>query len=156
MDHPIFTGTKSTFLLTADHPKFPRASIYPSEMTEQEARNMLTKKLASLGYEVTVTEGRYEKNEVSLIVHTEKEQVMFLLASLFGQESLVWIPKGPHGYRDGRMVYVNGPNEGKYHPATSEYEVFPTKPNDMYTLVPGIGYLRLQFDWNTLLDPKED
>lgn len=164
-NHPIFTGTRSVAILTADHPKYE--TMYPRtesgtghERLLRILENGLATPLGSFkpdGFpEYTVTKGRYEKDETSVICLGEFEGYMRVLARQFGQESIVWIPEGPNGYLDGKLVYVNGPNRGKYHLALPEYEIFETEPEDMFTLVPGIGYLRLSFDFSKLLELDDE
>lgn len=98
------------------------------------------------------TDGKYELPErTALIDHPTREQ-MFELGHHFGQESVIYGENGQH-----EMIYTNGPNAGRWVRGIPErYKLFPldNPPKDYYTLIPGKGYARLDFDWNNFQEPK--
>lgn len=134
--HPIFSG--STFgLMSGDKP------MYQPQV--QGGHEALAQELAKLGLHYEETSGRYNEPERSYIIHGATADQMTHLGKLFGQESVIHSQNGQH-----KLVYTNGPNEGKYHPSQMQQPIehFEKPPQDFYTSVPGHGFMRINFDWD--------
>lgn len=136
--HPIFSG--STFgLMSGEKPLFK-----PQVEGGHEA---LGSALTQMGLHFEETSGRYKEPERSYIIHNPSLEQMHQLGKMFGQESVVHSQNGQH-----RLVYTNGEHEGKHHVADAQNPVehFERPPEDFYTMVPGHGYMRINFDWNQM------
>lgn len=138
-DHPLFAG-KPTGIMAAGKPL-----VAPQVSGEADAlRGML--KQQGLNYEET--DGSYGGYEPSFIVHGPTRAQMYGLGKALGQESVVFSSGGNH-----ELLYTNGPNDGKSHPAHPRFGFHPTTPPpDYYTKLPGRGYFRLYFDDSKLND----
>lgn len=138
--HPIFSG--GTFgLMSGDKPLFnPQV---------HGGHEQLVHTLKAMGLPFEETQGKYKEPERSVIIHNATPQQMTKLGKLFGQESIIHSQGGQH-----KLIYTNGANEGKYHTAHMQtpMEHFDLPPQDMYTMIPGHGYMRMNFDFNQLQD----
>lgn len=90
----------------------------------------------------------YSKNAILTKI---PESLAFVLAKEYGQDTFASFNN------DGKLIYVNGPNEGKYHPLTT-LKLSETKPKSgLYTLVKNENtkinpfYIEAFFDFNKLL-----
>jgi len=139
MVHPLLSGG-TVGIMSADRPTY--ASLDPAHGHET-----LGKMLRRHGLQFEETHGRYQEPERSYIIHNIQPNLLRWFGKLFGQESVVHSQNGQH-----RLLYVNGPRDGQYHPQTLDkpVEVFDQHPDDFYTAVPGHGYVRINFDWNRL------
>jgi len=133
--HPIFSG--SVAILTGENPKYPSTGD----------NNTLQQELKYHGYQFEPVKGQYGGTpENSFLVKNPDPKFIANLGKKYGQESILIGNNGKHN-----LLYTNGPNEGKYHPGTGEYGFHPTqKPEDNWTHFPGVGYLRLGFDFDSL------
>ena len=134
--HPIFSG--STFgLMSGEKPLF--------QPQVQGGHEALGGALQQMGLHFEETHGKYAEPERSYIIHNPTLEQMQQLGKMFGQESIVHSENGQH-----KLVYTNGEHEGKYHPAQTQtpLEHFEQPPNDFYTMTPGHGYFRINFDFN--------
>lgn len=139
-DHPIFAGPHPVGMVTADAPKVPPMI--------QGGTKALAKELERLGLKHELTNGKYNgQTETSFIVHNPTREQMMDLGAKFGQESVVYTHNGNH-----EMIYTNGANKGKWNPGLPGGEYFKDPPADFFTQIPQKGYLRLDFDWNNLMD----
>lgn len=93
-------------------------------------------------------DGRYGDPEKSYLIHNPTREQMFELGRRHGQESVVFCGGG--GHRE--LLYTNGPNAGKAHPGLATHDLTDEEPEDNYTHIPGLGYLRLHFDFDRLDD----
>jgi len=134
--HPIFSG--ATFgLMSGEKPLFQ-----PQLHGGHEA---LGQALQRMGLRFDETQGKYKEPERSYIIYNPTVEQMKHLGKLFGQESVVHSENGQH-----KLIYTNGPDEGKYNPAQSQNPVehFEQPPEDFYTAIPYHGYARINFDFN--------
>lgn len=141
-NHPIFNGPQSVGLITADNPSFP--------VSVQGGDEAMAKEMDRMGLKYEVTNGRYEKPEVSFIVHGPTRDQLSELGAKFGQESVIHTKNGNHEF-----IYVNGDKKGKFHPGLPGGEFFNTPPPDAWTEIPDKGYLRLHFDFDNTLDQPQ-
>ncbi len=135
---PLLGG--GTFgIMSAEKPLYPSLAPHGHEA--------LGKILKRHGLQFQETHGRYQEPERAYIIHGIQPDFLRYLGKLFGQESVVHSQDGQH-----RLIYTNGPHEGKYHPqdVQNPVEMFQDHPDDYYTHVPGQGYARINFDWNRL------
>lgn len=139
-DHPIFAGPYPVGMVTADAPKVP-----PQITGGTKA---MAKELERMGLQHELTNGKYNgQTETSFLVHNPTREQMMELGQKFGQESVVFTHNGNH-----EMIYTNGANKGKWNPGLPGGEYFKDPPADFFTQIPQKGYLRLDFDWNNLMD----
>lgn len=139
-EHPLFGGQYPVGLMAGGAPL--TAPQVPGG--DQALRGLLTQQ----GLKFEETDGRYGQPERSFIVHGPSREQMFHLGKALGQESVIWAPKG---HATAELMYTNGPNAGKSHPAHPQYGFHPTEPPpDYYTKLPGKGYVRLHFDQDRL------
>jgi hypothetical protein len=136
--HALFSGG-TVGLMSADKPLFS-----PQVQGGHEA---LGQTLRQMGLPFEETSGKYKEPERSYIIHGPTAQQMQKLGRDFGQESVIHSQNGQH-----RLIYTNGANSGKYHSANMQTpaEHFDLPPEDYYTMIPGHGYARLNFDFNQL------
>jgi hypothetical protein len=134
--HPIFSGNVA--ILTGQNPKYPSSGD----------NNSLQNELRYHGYQFEPVKGQYQGvPEDSFLVKNPDPKVVAGMAKKLGQESILLGNGGQH-----KILYTNGENEGRYHAGTGTYGYHATqKPQDNYTHIPGIGYLRLNFDWDKTL-----
>lgn len=89
------------------------------------------------------------------IVHNPTRNSLMELGRRFGQESVIFSSGGKH-----EQIYTSGPKAGKFHPMSgSGMEFFQAKPSidQTVTQVPGVGYVRFNFDLGKLHDvPKAE
>jgi hypothetical protein len=136
-EHPLFTGAQSVGMISGEAPKFP------SQV--QGGHEAMGEALKQLGLKHEERQGRYGAPEKSYMVYGANRDQMHQLGKQFGQESVVYSQGGKH-----ELLYTNGPNAGRFHPAL-DHEWFDKEPEDYYTHMPEHGgYLRLNFDWDTL------
>lgn len=137
-EHPLFSGSTSVGMISGENPRFPATSSGHEAMGEA---------LRNLGLKTEERHGRYGTPEKSWMVYGPTREQMYALGKQFGQESVVYSSGGKH-----ELLYSNGPNAGKFHPGI-DHNWFQQEPEDYYTHMPEHGgYLRLNFDWNTLND----
>lgn len=137
--HPLFSGQHRVGIMSGEAPLFPPAV--------QGGHDALKSLLQHQGLKFDETNGRYGSTERSIIVHGPTREQMYHLGKVLGQETVVFSDRGNH-----ELVYTNGPNDGKFHPAHSAIGFHPTQaPPDYYTELPGgKGYFRLHFDFDKL------
>jgi hypothetical protein len=136
LDHPLFNGSTTVGIVSGENPRFP------SQMSGHEA---LGSQIQNMGLKGEPRDGRYGAPEKAWMIYGPSREQMYALGKQFGQESVVYSSGGQH-----ELMYTNGPNAGRYHPAL-DHEFFTKEPEDYYTNMPELGgYLRLNFDWNTL------
>lgn len=143
--HPILAGRGSFAFLTGHAP------VFPSEL--QGGHQGMMQYLAQNGNRFEETNGKYgESPEPSVIAYGPTREQVMEAGRKFGQESVIYSDGGKHEF-----IYVNGPYAGKYHPGKPGHQFFLQEPANAYTRIPGIGHVRLDFDWDKLLDvPKKD
>lgn len=135
-EHPLFSGQTSVGIISGENPRFA---------AQFSGHEVLGRHLKQMGLRAEPRQGRYGYPEKSWMVYGPTREQMFRLGRRFGQESVVYSQGGKH-----ELLYTNGPNAGRYHPALS-YEWFDREPEDYYTYMPELGgYLRLNFDWDVL------
>jgi hypothetical protein len=139
--HPMVWGGKFA-LISNSKPSFVSES--PAGSLQQE--------LNQKGVQHEPTEGHYGGIERSFILHNPTREQAMELARRHGQEAVIFSDGGQH-----ELIYVNGPNAGKYHPAAAgSMHYYRTRPRDNYTKIPGHGFARFHFDFNKLLEvPKK-
>jgi hypothetical protein len=136
LDHPLFNGSTTVGIVSGENPRFP------SQMSGHET---LGSQIQNMGLKGEPRDGRYGAPEKAWMIYGPSREQMYALGKQFGQESVVYSSGGQH-----ELMYTNGPNAGRYHPAL-DHEFFTKEPEDYYTNMPELGgYLRLNFDWNTL------
>jgi hypothetical protein len=137
-EHPLFTGKTTVGMISGENPKFP---------AQASGHEAMGQAIQQMGLKAEPRAGRYGSPEKSWMVYGPTREQMFQLGQQFGQESVVYSQGGKH-----ELLYSNGPNTGRFHPAL-DHEWFQSEPEDYYTHMPELGgYLRLNFDWNTLHD----
>lgn len=143
-EHPLFTGSTSVGIISAQNPRFsPQASGHEN----------MGEALKQMGLKAHSRKGMYGMPEQAWMVYGPTREQMFQLGKQFGQESVVYSPPGANPKRH-ELLYTNGPNAGRYHPAL-DHEWFDREPEDYYTHLPELGgYLRLNFDWDQLHHSK--
>ena len=131
--HPIFSGNVA--ILTGQNPKYPGSGN----------NDTLQNELQYHGYKFEPVKGQYQGTpEDSFLVKNPDPKVIAGIAKKLGQESIFIGNKGQH-----KLLYTNGENEGRYHAGTGTYGFHATqKPQDNYSHIPGLGYLRMNFDWD--------
>lgn len=140
--HPIFTGAPSVGIVTPDNPHYPTA-------TPGDPHQQMQNQIRALGLKSEATKGSYGAPENSYLVYGPTREQMHDLGKAFGQEAVVYSSGGKH-----ELMYTNGPDDGKYHPSLPHIKYHPTRPfDDYWTLIPGHGYLRLNFDMTKKLPP---
>lgn len=141
IDHPVSWGGRFAFI-SSQQPYFNKDASVP-----------LGDELNQAGIKWDQAEGRYGASEPTYVVHDIDRDQAMEMARKRGQEAIVFSPGGGHH----ELIYVNGPKAGKYHPiAQPGTELFQTRPNDNFTHIPGVGFVRMHFDFNKLLDvPKK-
>lgn len=112
--------------------------------------NELVGVLSQAGMPHMHTHGKYNIEEPSVLVDKPTREQMFELGHHFGQESVIYGENGKH-----EMIFTHGPNAGKWVESIPEKaQVFKEPPQDYYTHIPDLGYLRLAFDNTKLHEPK--
>jgi hypothetical protein len=142
---PFFNEHHSVGMISAEAP-FTEPSV-------KGGHEVLGRYMDSMGLHYVPTVGHYQgKPERSYIVLNPSMEQMKDLGQKFGQESVIHSEKGKH-----KLVYTNGPDIGKYTPGLPSHEFFENPPNTDYTMIPGAGFLRLHFDWETkhAFDPND-
>lgn len=141
-EHPLFTGSTSVGMISGENPRYP---------ARQVGHEVLGEALKQLGLKSQTKEGMYGTPEKSHMVFGATREQMFKLGQHFGQDSVVYSQGGKH-----ELLYTNGHNAGRYHPSL-DHEFFKEAPTDYYTHMPEMGgYLRLNFDFDTLEQAKLD
>lgn len=144
LDHPLFSGSNSVGIMTADTPKYPA----------KDTGGLLSLKqhLNTLGLAHEVTHGNYGGQQTSVIVHNPTREQIYHLGHTFGQEAVIYSQNGKH-----ELLYSNGPNQGKFHPSLPLTSYSKTQPDDYYTHIPNKGYVGLHFNLDQLHDsPVKD
>lgn len=136
-EHPLFREGHSVGLMSGEKPLYPNVN--------EGGHVGLKSRLNEMGLKYEETHGRYGNPEQSLIIRNPTHQQMFQLGKEFGQESVIHGEGNKH-----KLLYTNGPNEGMFHPSTGAFDFGTEPPKDMYTAVPGKGFLSLNFDWSKL------
>lgn len=145
--HPVNAGGMFA-IVSGENPKH-----IPEVMGGHKGLEQL---LAQSGMKYEATDGDYGDNIHSpvFIVHGVGRDAAMELGRKMGQESVVFSDKGQH-----QLIYTNGPNAGKFHPAAqgAAMQIFSDKPGDgLTTRVPGLGHVRFHFDHGKLIDvPKK-
>ena len=133
-------------IMSADDPKYPPTRTNWKTTYNTEA---LEVRLSALGLRTIKTVGKYNgTSERTFIFERETGQQVYELGKEFGQEAVI-LALSPDKHL---FLYTNGPNDGKYHPSLADYHVWQLNegaPGDNWTLIPGFGYIRINFDWNT-------
>jgi len=143
-DHPVITAKTPVAMFTPDNVKAPEVMSPEFQAMSPDQRYALAEQeLARAGYRYEKVDGKYGTRERSLVVHNMPLQHAMDMGRRYGQESVVHGENGKH-----KMVYTNGPNAGAYNPSLPKVDISATEPPDNYTLIPGIGYVTLYFDWN--------
>lgn len=138
--HPIFRG--DAVLMSGENPKFPAQTSGHEELVGALTRS---------GIPHDEIEGKYEgKPERSVAIYGLAPAAAAKLGKDFGQEAVVVLHNGKQ-----RMLYTNGDKAGRWHPGEG-VEVFPERPDDYYSTVPGLGHMRLNFDWDKLEGPHAE
>lgn len=144
IDHPLFSGANSIGIITADSPKFP-----PTELNGEVG---LKQHLDVMKLKHEPTHGKYGQPQNSFIVHSPTREQMYQLGKKFGQEGVVYSQNGKH-----ELLFTNGPNQGKFHPAHQLIGHSKDQPDDNFTHLPGKGYISLHFNSDRLHDsPVKD
>lgn len=143
-DHPVITAKTPVVMFTPDNVKAPEVMSPEFQAMSPDQRYALAEQeLARAGYRYEKVDGKYGERERSFVVHNMPLQHAMDMGQRYGQESVVHGENGKH-----KMVYTNGPNAGAYNPSLPKVDISATEPPDNYTLIPGIGYVTLHFDWN--------
>lgn len=159
LDHPAFNGSTSVAMISADNPKWlHKLPIENQETIKTNGHNLLGKDLTNMGLHNEPTEGRYETPERSYLVYGASLSDMKALAKKYGQDSIVYMPRGHNTahihYSDLAEDPTGKPLKNVKVPYAGSYHFHPTvQPDDYYTRIPGKGYLRLNFDWD---NPVQD
>lgn len=150
-DHPLFTGKTTVGMITADWPKFKGLPGDPNHPITPGGNPALEKMLRQHGLKFEgPCPGSYGKQlEESYIVHGPTREQMYRLGHQFGQEGVVFSQHGRH-----ELMYTRGPLTGQHHEGLPVFGFHPTEPpKDLWTHLPGRGYLSLKFQSRLKLSP---
>jgi hypothetical protein len=147
-EHPLFNGSTTVGMISGESPRFPippTIALPGDPAPVRSGHDALGATLKQMGLKAESRDGRYGAPEKSYMVYGPTREQMYHLGKQYGQESVVFSEGGKP-----ELLYTNGPNAGRYHPALN-HEWFNSEPEDYYTHMPELGgYLRLNFDWDTL------
>jgi hypothetical protein len=126
-------------IMTAENPMHP--------VSMQGGNAALEKELTSKGIKFHKIKGKYGGNpENSYLIENPDHDAIIDLGKKFGQDSVIVSKNRRH-----KMVYTNGPDEGKYHLGNS-IETFDKEPQDYFSTGVNNGkpfHFSINFDMDT-------
>lgn len=145
--HPVLSGRGSVGIMTAENPRFHSVEDGGNERLENELKNR--------GVKFEKITGKYDINnlEHSFLIHDLSEKDLIDLGGRYGQETVIHSKNGNH-----KMIHVNGPNVGNYHPGSGVNE-FSTPPEMYYSTVIHNGrpiHFSMNFDFDKIVPHKEE
>jgi hypothetical protein len=107
----------------------------------------LKTQLKQINLQSQETSASMGKPERAFIIFNPTREQMFELGRQFGQEAVIFGANGKH-----ELIHTNGSLQGKFHPSEVQVQFFKDRPSDYFIQVPQLGYIRITFNGDKLLD----
>jgi hypothetical protein len=153
-DHPLFSGSQSVGMISGESPRW----LHKLPLSQQEpiklyGHQMLGHDLQRMGLRHEATTGKYGTPERSYIVYGASKDQLHNLANKYAQDSYI---HAANGHKTAKMHFSDLADDeagnslrGSYIPSKGSYNFHPMQePSDLWTHLPGKGYLRLNLDFD--------